>query len=56
LLDESFETDGINLFVRDDHAVINLSQRGSENFGNLSPEQDFDFGDRWAIQRSRFDC
>jgi uncharacterized protein (DUF433 family) len=31
-LDESFETDGISLFVRDDHAVINLSQRSQREF------------------------
>lgn len=32
LLDESFETDGINLCTRDDDRVINLSKRGQQEF------------------------
>jgi uncharacterized protein (DUF433 family) len=32
LLDETFETDGVNLCIRDDDEVINLSQKGQREF------------------------
>lgn len=32
LLDESFETDGINLCIRDDDQIVNLSKRGQQEF------------------------
>jgi uncharacterized protein (DUF433 family) len=32
LLEETFETDGINLFIHDQNEVVNLSQRGQREF------------------------